>query len=181
MAEPGGTNAVLEPSPAPAPNRPRFGQRSFGLLAHAFTYAGYGGGLRAGLPWVGVLASVGWQPLLFYVERHFEYFNSTLVNGELYVTFAGAQDRFAPGFCAGYKYNSVLKSGATAAFYAFVNLTEKLALQGQIGLAVFPEGERQVRRRLENCDGGQAGDCSVDFRFSPAVHFGATVGILFFP
>ncbi len=165
---------------AALPRRPRFGQRSFGLLAHVLQYEGFGGGVRAGTRWFGVLASAGWQPRLYYVRHKFEYFDTLQINGDLYATFAGADARFAPGFTVGYKYDTLLKSAGAAGFYALVNLTEKLALQGQVGLLIFPAGAREVRRHSRTCDAVEASQCSFGF-LSPKVEFGASLGFLFFP
>ena len=144
-------------APAPArdfaspPPREPIAQRRFALLAVAMPYDGFGLGVRAQGPRVGLDVSATFRPVLASYSTHsgkfpeLELLAAYQLNGSLCFGLYRPNFRTDLGFSLGYKYSTLLGHGASAAFYLQRELSSHFTFLLFVGPAVFPRAERRIR------------------------------------
>ncbi len=174
----------LEP-PEPEPADDRWGQRYVGFGPRIGVFWGFGAGVRAGHPYVGVDIAGGWQPILVFIDKQtigssssssieVEGAHTGQFSGNVYVTF-NPKSRFMAGLTAGYRYNSVLSHGLGLGFDGVLNMTRVLAMQFNAGILIFPDGSDRFAAELGLPK-------NTDFGFpSPTAQVGIGVGLLIYP
>jgi hypothetical protein len=128
------------------------GQRVFGLYATGLSFDGFGLGLRGGSR-VGVDVSGAYNPLLAtWVPQdshdlHLKFLSSWSVNASVFFGLSHTGPRTDLGFLLAYKYNTVLKHGVGAAFYAQYDFSQRWALHFFAGPVIFPQAEDHIREQ----------------------------------
>jgi hypothetical protein len=155
---------------------PYFDHAPLGIYAEAGIFTGVGGGLRLGNR-VGLLGSVAWEPLFVqYADarssEHFKLFNTLQVNANAYVEFWHPTPRSDVGLMGGYRYDSLLGHGGDFGFMGEYALSKHVGLQLLAGIAVYPEGDQLLQKRLASSD---------EVKGSPWVQAGANIGFVLFP
>ena len=163
-----------------SPPREPKAQRQFGLLAVAMPYDGFGLGLRALGPRVGLDLSLAYRPILathstdpdrFPKVRLLEGYQA---NAALYVGVYRPNPRTDLGFSIGYKYNTLIHHGVGAAFYLQRELASHFAFLLFLGPAVFPRAERELRKKT----GWTSGSVSSGIAWHQG---GVGVALVFYP
>jgi len=158
----GGVTATHQPA-KPAEQERYQTQRSFAVLAEAGLVDGFGLGLRAGLPRVGLDLSAGYLPMLATYSQDAEHtpkykvLSALQANATAYFGLYRTGPRAEIGVAVGYKYNTVLKHGVGVAYYAQYDLAEHWALHMFIGPAIFPRADRGIRDKAGWPDQGSVG------------------------
>lgn len=126
-------------------------QRNFALVALALPYDGFGLGIRAGGPRVGLDLSAAFRPVFTTFSSDpgefpkLRLLSGFQLNAGLYVGLYRPNARTDLGFTLGYKYHTLLRHGVGAAFYLKRDLGERFSLQFFVGPAVFPKAESRIR------------------------------------
>ncbi len=178
MAQP----SVDEPWPGLSGPRKFAYQRSFALAAHALTFNGFGLGVHAGAPRLGLDLSAGYLPIFsIYTPEDqsstkFHFFNSWQLNAAAYVGLHQIGSRTDFGLLVGYKYDTLLLHGVGAGVYFQIDLARHWALQLSIAPFIFPESNRRIREKwpLPSSTGSVGGGLS-------ALQIGPGVSLQFFP
>jgi len=156
------------------------GQRYFGIGAYILKFWGFGGGIRAGHPYVGVDLSGGWQPILIAISDPMgssggvEGFSSAQANAQLYVAF-NPRSKFSAGLVGGYTYNTLLGHGGMLGFDGMYNAGDQLGVRFAAGIMVNPEGDE-----LLLAEAGLPKNTKLEFP-SASVQPGLGFGLVFFP
>jgi hypothetical protein len=143
----------------PPPQRRPPLRRQFGLMAVAMPYDGFGLGVRALGPRVGLDLSFGYRPIFATHGTDPDEFprlallEGYQLNAALYVGLYRPNPRTDLGFALGYKYNTLVRHGVGAAFYLQRELAEHFAFLLFVGPAVFPRAEREIREKTGWADG----------------------------
>lgn len=164
---------------APAPLE---GQRNVGVLLAIGSYTGFGGGVQLGSPAWGLRASVGWVPLLISLEEpeadpELKFFHGYQVAGDLYLRATAARKGANIGVTSGYRYHSLLGSGAALGGYGTFRINAALDGFVQGGLVWFFSGEDELREK-------EADELPEDAKFGwpgPAFNYLISVGLVLFP
>jgi hypothetical protein len=164
----------------PAAELPRWGgeRGNIGALLHIGDYSGFGAGVTAGTPAVGLRASAGWTPVLLFTTGNtsdLKLYSSLQISPDVYVRLFHPRPTTHVGLQGGYRYSTLLGHGLALGGYAQFGLSG--AIDGLIsaGLLVYPDGEDHLKRD-ENLPGG------TEFSFpGPSVNFGVSLGLAFFP
>jgi hypothetical protein len=160
--------------------RPWSTQRNFALVASEGSFNGFGLGVRAGWLRVGWDASFAFFPFLTTFSPDpetfpkFKFLSGFQANASMYLGLHRLDARTDLGITFGYKYNTLLRHGATVAFYFQRELGAHWALQAFIGPCIFPEAEEQIRQKT----GWVGGSVSSGMAWHQA---GAGVSLAFFP
>jgi hypothetical protein len=139
----------------PSSTRPWPTQRNFALFAAGGSYHGLGLGIRTGWARVGLDTSFAFFPILATYSPNpetfpdFELLLTFQATGSIYVGLYRPDPRTTLGISFGYKYNSLLRHGATVAFYLQRELSAHWTLQGFVGPAIFPDAEDQIRQKMD--------------------------------
>ncbi|HMJ56896.1 MAG TPA: hypothetical protein VK540_32735 [Polyangiaceae bacterium] len=170
---------VVAASP-PTACRPWSTQRNFAFVATEGSYNGFGLGARAGSLRVGVDASFAFLPVFATYSPDpetfpdFKLLASFQTNAAIYVGLYRPGPRTDLGIALGYKYNSLLRHGASVAFYLQQELGAHFTLQGFVGPNIFPEAEDRIREKT----GWVAGSVSSGLAWHQA---GLSVSLAYFP
>lgn len=139
--------------------RERAAQRNFALVALAMPYDGFGLGIRALGPRLGLDLSGAFRPVLATYSTDPGKFPKIRVlsgfqlNAGFYLGVYRPNLRTDLGLAAAYKYHTLLGHGVSAAFYLKRELSAHFSFQLFIGPAVFPHAERAIRAKT-NWSGG---------------------------
>jgi len=179
--------ALEQPPQSPAGPEPvatevpqRSGERrNIGALLHIGPYSGFGAGVTAGTPAVGLRASVGWTPLLLALDQgssiDLKLYSSLQISPDVYVRLFHPRPTTHVGLQGGYRYSTLLGHGLAFGGYAQFGLSRMFDGLISAGFLVFPDGEDQLKRE-ENLPS------NAQFSFpGPSVNFGASIGLAFFP
>jgi len=175
-----------EPAPAAAPgpvpsvaSEPAPSRRgAVGLMLQLGAFAGTGGGVQVGTPAFGLRLSGGWAPVLLALTRpnrdpELKFYSTFVAAPDLYFRLAGEGSAAHVGAELGYRYSTLLGSGAAVGAYAQFSIGTVDALVNG-GLLFFPSGETRIKDK-ENLQG-------VRFSFPGAnVNLGISIALLFFP
>jgi hypothetical protein len=77
----------------------------------------------------------------------FKLLTSFQLNASMYIGLYRPDPRTDLGITFGYKYNTLLRHGATVAFYFQRELGAHWVLHGFAGPCIFPDAEDQIRRQ----------------------------------
>lgn len=133
------TGAPPRPSPPPV-----------ALVADVGLLTGIAGGAQLELGRVGLRATAGYLPLLVALLRLDEdpvalrFFHSAQLNLDLFSLFLQPTPAARLGLALSYRFNTLLRHGAGAAFDALVTLRRRLALHLGAGLTYYPAGHDRV-------------------------------------
>jgi hypothetical protein len=187
LAQPGAGARPPLTSPATPQDRagpetgpPETKESILGLLLHIGPFSGFGGGVQVGSHDVGLRASVGWTPLLLVLaggsqSSDLKFYSTLQVSPDLYVAFASPRSTTHLGAQLGYRYSSLLGHGLAGGGYAQFALSRGIDWLLSAGVLIFPDGEDRLRR-------DQGFSSTAQFSFpSPAVNFGISLGLVFFP
>jgi hypothetical protein len=136
-----------------AAERPWPTQRHFALVATQGSFNGFGLGFRGGWLRAGLDASFAFLPLLATYSSDPETFPDFKLlsgfqgNASIYLGLHRPDSRTDLGIAFGYKYNTLLRHGATVAFYFQRELAAHWTLQGFVGPCIFPEAEDRIREK----------------------------------
>ena len=156
-------------------------QRGFALAAHALTLNGFGLGLHAGAPRLGLDLSACYQPIISTYTAEGEssvkihFFNSWQLNATTYVGLHQIGSRTDFGLLGGYKYDTLLLHGVGAGVYFQIDLARHWALQISIAPSIFPAADRRIREKWPLPSTGSVGGGLS------ALQFGAGLALQFFP
>lgn len=164
------------------PAAPLEGQRNVGVLVTLGSYTGFGGGVQLGTPALGVRASAGWVPLLIAVagpdeEPEPKFYSGYQLAGDAYARAVESRQGANVGVSLGYRYHSLLGSGAALGGYGTFGLNKALDGFVQGGLVWFFSGEDELREK-------KADDLPEEVEFGwpgPAFNYLISIGILLFP
>lgn len=171
--------AETEPAPAATVATPA-GQRNIGVLLAIGSYTGFGAGVQAGSPALGVQATAGWVPLLVVLEApehapELEFYSGYQVGGDAYVRALQGKRDTAIGVSLGYRYHSLMGSGMALGGYGTFRVNEWLDGFGQCGLVWFVAGEDELRAKKSLPE-------DVEFGWpGPSINYVISVGLLLFP
>jgi hypothetical protein len=132
--------------------RPWPTQRNFALIATEGSFNGFGLGVRAGTLRLGVEAAFTFSPILAtYVldpeaAPDFKILWGFQGNATMFVGLHRLDARTDLGIAFGYKYSTLLRHGATVAFYFQRELGSHWVLTGFVGPCIFPAAEDQIRK-----------------------------------
>jgi hypothetical protein len=162
------------------PPRQKIAQRSFAILALAMPYDGFGFGVRALGPRIGLDLSAGFRPVLASYSTDASKFpelaliSAYQLNAALYLGLYRPNLRTDLGVSLGYKYNTLLGHGVGAAFYLKRELGRHFAFLLFVGPAVFPRAEHAIRKQT----GWLAGSVSSGIAWHQG---GLGVSLAYFP
>jgi hypothetical protein len=174
-----GPQSLAAPEPVATEVPPQTGeQRAVGVLLHIGGYSGFGAGVNAGTPAVGLRASVGWTPVLLVLTGSaddLKFYSSLLISPDVYVRLFHPRPTTHVGLQGGYRYSTLLGHGVALGGYAQFRLNRVIDGLISAGLLVYPDGEDHLKRE-ENLPS------TVQFSFpGPSVNFGVSLGLAFFP
>ncbi|RLB65647.1 MAG: hypothetical protein DRI90_01440 [Deltaproteobacteria bacterium] len=153
-------------------------QRYLGFGPRLGLFWGFGAGLRVGAPQLGLDLSGGYVPLTLFNYRwptdlSLDGAHTGQLNLAAYLSFR-PMSQIVVGLTSGYRYNSLLGHGFCFGIDTHVNFGNKFALHLGAGPAIFPAGDDNYRREMDEPDLG--------FGFPrPAFQFGTGTGLLYFP
>jgi len=134
-------------------DRPWPTQRHFALVATEGSFSGYGLGFRAGWLRAGLDGAFAYTPLLATYSPdpekfpEFKLLSSFQASASIYVGLHRLDARTDLGVAFGYRYNTLMRHGATVAFYFQRELAAHWTLQGFVGPCIFPDAEDQIRQK----------------------------------
>jgi hypothetical protein len=184
-----------ERAPAAIEKEPDYERRYLGIVLTGLSYTGNGGGVRLGTEPFGLLATATAQSLFLWAvsetgrERgdysgEFKFLNNGQINLDLYGAFGRRNARFRIGGSAGFRHNTLLQNGFAAGAYGIFNIRPDIAVQVQIGLGYYPDGNTEVIRTINRCE-DQATDpvapCGLVPLFDSGFQPGFSLGLLLFP
>jgi hypothetical protein len=158
----GGVTATRAPAKPTEQERYRT-QRGFAALVMAGLIDGFGLGARVGTPRIGLDLSAAYVPTLATYSQDtqhapkYKLLSALQANATAYFGLYRASPRTDIGISAGYKYNTVLKHGVSAAFYTQYDIAEHWALHMFVGPAIFPRADRGIRDKAGWPDQGSVG------------------------
>lgn len=147
------------------------------VVADAGFVTGLAAGAQLELRWIGVRATAGYMPLLVALVTtegdpvDFNFFNTAQLNLDLFSHFLEPRPGSRLGVALSYRYNTLLRHGAGAAFDALVSLRPRLALHVIAGLTYYPAGNERVEAAV-----GSFAEASFP---GPSVQGTASIGLAF--
>jgi len=167
-------------STAAAAKAPLEGQRNIGALLSIGSYTGFGAGVQAGSPQLGVRAAAGWVPLLMALyhseqDPEIEFYSGFQFAGDAYARAVEARNGANIGVSLGYRYHTLLGSGVALGAYGTFRVNETLDGFVQGGLVWFFAGEDELREKQsvpEDAEFGWPG---------PSFNYVISLGLLLFP
>jgi len=165
---------------AVATEAPLEGQRNIGVLLALGSYTGFGAGVQAGSPKLGLRAAVGWVPLLISLyepdqDPQVKFYSGYQVAGDAYARALEGKQGANIGVSLGYRYHSLMGSGVALGGYGTFRLSKVVDGFVQGGLVWFFAGEDKLRENKELPE-------DVEFGWpGPTMNYVISVGLLLFP